>query len=208
MGKVALILSGCGHLDGSEVHETVLCMLHLAKCHHEIQVFAPDKMQKKVMNHLSKKKEDSSRNALIEAARIARGRIKPLTELKVEAFDACLMPGGMGAMLQFSDFEEKGEAFHLDATLKEILLSFYKDKKPIGATCISPLLLAKAFEGVASIKLTLGSDVSYKKLLENLGMQGVVAKAAECIADKEHKVYTTPCYMEPEDLAAISLGIE
>lgn len=209
MSKVALILSGCGYLDGSEIHESVLCMLYLAKYHHEVQCFAPDKNQTKVINHLTKNQENiTPRNALVESARIARGHVLSLNELKVEDFDACLIPGGMGAVLQFSDFEKKGIHCSVDPKLKEILMAFYKAKKPIGATCIAPILLAKVFEGMASIKMTLGTDPSYEQMLSQLGMRGELAKASDCVIDKEHLIYTTPCYMEPEDLAALSSGIE
>ncbi len=209
MSKVALILSGCGYLDGSEIHESVLCMLYLAKYHHEVQCFAPDKNQTKVINHLTKNQENTTlRNALVESARIARGRIMSLDELKVEYFDACLMPGGMGSVLQFSDFEEKGINCSVDPKLKEILIAFYKAKKPIGATCIAPILLAKIFEGIATIKMTLGTNPSYQQMLNDLGMRGELVKASDCVMDKEHLIFTTPCYMEPEDLAVLSSGIE
>lgn len=209
MSKVALILSGCGYLDGSEIHESVLCMLYLAKYQHEVQCFAPEKTQKKVVNHFTKNQENTiPRNALVESARIARGHVLSLDALKVEHFDACLIPGGMGTILQFSDFEEKGIDCSVDFNLKEILTAFHKAKKPIGATCIAPILLAKVFEGIASVKMTLGTDPSYQKILNQLGMRGEFAKASDCVMDMEHLIYTTPCYMEPENLAALSIGIE
>ncbi|MEI8300331.1 MAG: isoprenoid biosynthesis glyoxalase ElbB [Chlamydiota bacterium] len=209
MGKVALILSGCGYLDGSEIHESVLCMLHLARYHHEVQCFAPDNHQVKIMNHLTQHQDNgASRNALIEAARIARGHILSLEKLKVEDFDACLMPGGMGSILQFSDFEQKGVDCTVDPKLKEIFMAFYQAKKPIGATCIAPIILAKIFEGIVSIKMTLGSSSFYQNILNQLGMKGEIAKASDCVMDKEHLVYTTPCYMEPENLVSLSIGIE
>ena len=36
------------------------------------------------------------RNMMIEAARIARGEISPLSELNPENFDAIIFPGGAG----------------------------------------------------------------------------------------------------------------
>ncbi|MFQ5729869.1 MAG: isoprenoid biosynthesis protein ElbB, partial [Waddliaceae bacterium] len=48
MAKVAVILSGCGHLDGSEIHESVLTLLALAQRGHEVHCFAPDIPQHKV----------------------------------------------------------------------------------------------------------------------------------------------------------------
>ena len=37
------------------------------------------------------------RNVLVESARIARGNVSPLTELKTADFDAVVIPGGFGA---------------------------------------------------------------------------------------------------------------
>ena len=209
MGKVAVILSGCGYLDGSEIHESVLCLLHLSKKGHEYMCYAPDKEQKKVMNHLNKKEvKTEKRNCLSEASRIARGNIAPLESLKEKEFDALLMPGGMGAVLNFSDFTEKGVHCTIDKVLKEIILSFFKAKKPIGATCIAPVLIAKALEGIASVQMTLGTDKEYQSILNQMGMKGKLASVKECICDTEHLIYTTPCYMEPDDLAGMSEGVE
>ena len=38
-----------------------------------------------------------NRNVLVESARIARGKISPLTELSSSAHDAIVFPGGFGA---------------------------------------------------------------------------------------------------------------
>lgn len=37
------------------------------------------------------------RNVLVESARIARGKIQDLKDLKVQDFDAVIFPGGFGA---------------------------------------------------------------------------------------------------------------
>lgn len=37
------------------------------------------------------------RNVLVESARIARGKISPLSQLKASGFDAVIFPGGFGA---------------------------------------------------------------------------------------------------------------
>ena len=73
MVKVAVILAGCGFLDGSEVHESVLTLLALAQRNHEVRCFAPDIPQRRVVNHLTGEEVEESRNVLVEAARIARG---------------------------------------------------------------------------------------------------------------------------------------
>jgi enhancing lycopene biosynthesis protein 2 len=209
MAKVAVILSGAGYLDGSEIHESVLCLLMLSKkgCHYEC--FAPDREQKKVMNHLNKKESKAEkRNCLLEASRIARGKIAPLESLKEKEFDALLMPGGMGAVLNLCDFAEKGIHCSVDSHLKETIREFYKAKKPIAATCIAPIVVARALEGIASVEMTLGMNEEYRAILNQMGMKGKLAGVREYIYDAKHLIYTTPCYMEPEDLAGMSEAIE
>lgn len=209
MKKVAVILSGCGHLDGSEIHEAVLCLLHLSLQGHRYYCFAPDKLQTKVMNHLTQEEqEEEPRNVLVEAARIARGKVAPLSQLKEPDFDALLLPGGYGVALNLSDFASAQEACQVDPELESIIRSFFKAKKPIGATCIAPIVVAKALEGVVDLRMTLGSDPSYQQILEKMGVIAIASKADECAEDNIHKIYTTPCYMEPPHLASMHEGIE
>ena len=122
MAHVAVVLSGCGFMDGSEIHESVLCLLALAQAGHRTQCFAPNIKQAKVVNHLSGKEEVGvQRNVLQEAARIARGHIKPLDELRVDDFDAILLPGGFGAALNLCTFATEEEHCHVDPTLRQAL---------------------------------------------------------------------------------------
>ena len=73
MTRVALILSGCGVYDGSEIHEAVLTLLYLDKANVAVECYAPDKPQMHVVNHLTGQPEaGESRNVLKESARIAR----------------------------------------------------------------------------------------------------------------------------------------
>ena len=53
MKKFAVILSGCGHRDGSEIHEAVTLLLSLDQHHCEYQCFAPNRSQHDVVNHLT-----------------------------------------------------------------------------------------------------------------------------------------------------------
>lgn len=73
MKKVAVVLAGCGYLDGSEIYEATLTLLALDEANAQVQCFAPDIPQMHVVNHLSGEVTSESRNVLVEAARIARG---------------------------------------------------------------------------------------------------------------------------------------
>ena len=96
MAKVGVILSGCGVFDGSEIHESVLMLLSLDQRGAEYECLAPDKPFDAI-NHATKKPAHETRNVLAESARIARGNIRRLSEVKGDEYDAFVLPGGFGA---------------------------------------------------------------------------------------------------------------
>jgi len=196
LSKVAVVLSGCGVKDGSEIHESVLCILALSRAGHSYSFFAPDKEQAQTINHLTGKPSDEKRNILVEAARIARGKIAPLSSLDPDHFDALLLPGGFGAMAHLAD----------DSTLISLIKSFYRMGKKIAAACISPLIIATVLgEGV---RLTLGTNPGENKKLDAVGARGESCPANKAIADEKNHIYTTPCYMEEADLSEMFKGVE
>ena len=210
MGKVAVVLCGAGYLDGSEIHESVLCMYHLEKAGHTLKCFAPNKIQPVVMDHvLNQSVKEESRNAIVESARIARGKVEDLESLTYEKFDALIIPGGFGAALCLSDFASQKDLCSVDPILEKNILEFYQAKRPIAATCISPVILASVFKKIrAKVAMTLGSDPANKEILDKMGMDGKICRVDEHVSDSMHRVYTTPCYMEPDDLVGVSDGIE
>ena len=78
MKKIAVVLSGCGVYDGSEINEVVLTLLALENAGAAYQCFAPDMDQYHVIDHLSGKEVNETRNVLTESARIVRGDVAPL----------------------------------------------------------------------------------------------------------------------------------
>ncbi len=80
MHKIAVLLSGCGVMDGSEIHEAVLTLLALDKEGIEYICSAPNKDQNQVINHITNQSQNEKRNMLIESARIARGKIKDIKD--------------------------------------------------------------------------------------------------------------------------------
>ena len=210
MVKVAVILSGCGYLDGSEIHESVLSFLALEQAGYSYECFAPDEKQSDVINHLNEKEDAShSRNILEESARIARGRVQALSLLSAQKFDALLMPGGFGAAKNLSDFYAKGTDCSVNGDLSRIVREFYEQKKPIGATCITPAPLAKIFSSInASVTMTLGKSEEFNAKLKEMGAKAVSADVTEMVADETNRVYTTPCYMEPDNLLVMFEGIK
>ena len=105
MKNIAVILSGCGVYDGSEIHEAVLTLLAIEQAGAKYRCFAPNINQYHVINHVTGEvMMDEQRNVLVESARIARGDVEDLSEFYIEEFDALIVPGGFGAAKNLSDF--------------------------------------------------------------------------------------------------------
>ena len=158
MTKVAVVISGCGFLDGAEIFETVFTLLELDRNNADVKIFAPDENQHYVINHLTGEEMPEERNILVESARIARGRIQPLNKLNAKDFDALILPGGSGVVVNLSDLAFKNENGKVINGLQDIIVQFYKASKPIGAICISPAILALALKEYGKIKITLGGN--------------------------------------------------
>ncbi|MCW8108851.1 isoprenoid biosynthesis glyoxalase ElbB [Alteromonas ponticola] len=206
MKKVAVILSGCGVFDGAEIHETVLALLAIRQHGAEYQCFAPDKAQLHVINHLSGAEESGqSRNVLVESARIARGEIKPVTELNVDEFDALIVPGGFGAAKNLCTFATDGADSQLDSDVAAACKAFAKCGKPAGYACIAPALAASVYGN--NVKMTIGTDESTAQGINALGAQHVSCPVEEIIIDSEAKLVTTPAYMLAQDILEAHAGI-
>ncbi len=206
MKKVGVILSGAGVYDGAEIHEAVITLLAIARSGAEAVCFAPDKWQSDVVNHLTGDVMTESRNVLVEAARIARGNIRPLAQLSVNDLDALIVPGGFGAAKNLSNFASQGSACVVDDTLKQRVLEMYQAGKPLGFMCIAPALLPKIFD--FPLRLTIGTDVDIAEVLEEMGAEHVPCPVDDIVVDEENKVVTTPAYMLAEDIAQAAVGIE
>lgn len=157
--RAAVVLSGCGVNDGSEITESVSMLIAISKYGGTFDCFAPDKEQSDVVDHVKGKPVGGSRNVMIEASRIARGNIKDVTQLVANNYDAIFMPGGFGAAKNLSDFATKGVDMSVIPELEKILKEFHSSKKPIGLCCISPVLAARVFgskKGGPGVQLTLG----------------------------------------------------
>jgi len=98
MKKTGVILSGCGFLDGSEIHEAVLTLLALDRAGIEAVALAPNILQHHVLNHRTGEvAQGEMRNVLDESARIARGAVTDLALFDTLNLDALILPGGYGA---------------------------------------------------------------------------------------------------------------
>lgn len=205
MKKIAVILSGCGHLDGSEIHEATMSLWAIHKHGADFHCFAPNKQQHHIVDHSTGKEQEGSRNILIESARIARGQISDLALYTPEDYDALLLPGGFGAAKNLSSYAFEGEAMSVDPSVEKALRETREAEKPIGALCIAPIILAKIFPGVA---LTLGQESPAVEHAENFGANMQTTNHGQIVIDEALKVVTSPCYMLESRIDQIGEGAE
>ena len=203
--KFAIILSGCGVYDGAEIHESTMTMLAIDKNGGEYDIFAPDVSQHHVINHLNGEEMDEKRNVLIEAARIARGDIKPLNKYNPSDYDALILPGGFGVAKNLCTYAIDGVDFKIDTVVEKALKSTHKAGKPIGALCISPVLLAGIF---SEADLTIGKDKNTAADIEKLGSVHIEAGPGEVVIDNSNRIVTNPCYMLDSRISDIAEGAE
>jgi enhancing lycopene biosynthesis protein 2 len=210
--KVAVLLAGCGHLDGAEVREAVLTLLALDQHGADFQCIAPDAPQHHVINHVTGQPvPGASRNILEEASRIARvGQCLDLAKARAGDYDALVMPGGYGVAKNHCSFAFKGADADVRPDVAAFVRAFFNAKKPVGAICIAPALVALALAGRDSAKLTLGNDPGIVAAVEKLGQHHKDTPNARAIViDEDHKLVTTPAYMfDDARLSDVWVGIE
>ncbi len=193
MKKVAVILSGCGFLDGAEITEAISTLIAIGQNGAEYKVFAPNKDVPET-NHLTQKPTGEKRNVLQESARIARGDIQPLEKLKAQDFDALAFPGGYGAALHLCNFAEKGSSGQIDPEVARVVKEFSDSRKPIAAICIAPAIMALAFGG-KGVNVTIGEDAGTASELEKTGAKHQTCAVEKFVVDQANKIITTPAYM-------------
>ena len=209
---IAVLLSGCGHLDGAEVREAVLTLLALDQHGAAVQCIAPNALQHHVINHITGEPvPGAQRNILEESSRIARlGQCMDLAQARVQDFDALLMPGGYGVAKNHCSFAFKGAQADVRPDVAAFVRGFFDAKKPVGAICIAPALVALMLQGHSSARLTLGNDAGSAAAMQRLGQQHQnTPNAREIVIDEAHQLITTPAYMfDDARLSDVFIGIE
>ena len=205
--KVAVILSGCGVFDGAEIHESVLTLLALARAGAKVTCAAPEITQRHVINHATGEVvEDEDRNVLEEAARISRGEIQRLDEIRMEQLDAIIFVGGFGVAKNLSSLAFDGMAYDIDPIIQSLIQDAHQRKIAQGFMCIAPALAAAAL-GHEKVSLTIGNDADTAAILENKGAQHINCTVDEIVVDSANRVVTTPAYMLAEDILQAEAGI-
>lgn len=213
--NIAIILSGCGNRDGSELQETLSLFLAIDRRGWSYQCFAPEGLFE-VERYTDRQDDDFEEGSVVdveqrdifeESARVARGNVKPLSDYRPDDFDALALPGGMGAARNLSTFAYEGPNMVVVDEVHDAILETYRAKKPVCAMCIAPMVLAKVL-GRYGVRLTLGNECPQSKIAEHLGCRHQVCAATEACVDDEHKVITTPAYMVATHISEIFDGAE
>lgn len=204
--RVAVVLCGCGRGDGSEIHESVSVLIALAQHGAAYRCFAPDRDQAEVVNHLTGEVvANERRNCLVEAARIARGAISPLSQLRESEFDAVIFPGGFGAAKNLCTFAKQGEQMSVSDDVAAVIRGFHNAGKPVGLVCIAPVMGAKVLgtkAGGPGCEVTIGIEHGpggkggVSAAIECWGSVSVPKRVEETHVDTKRKVYSAPAYMD------------
>jgi enhancing lycopene biosynthesis protein 2 len=204
---VGVVLSGAGFLDGSEIHEAVLCLLAIDELGAEARIVAP-KMPFAEVDHLAKRPTGKERDVLCEAARIARGRVTDITGVKGTDVDGWVLPGGYGAAKNLCDFAVKGPQATPHKEVARVVREAFAAKIPVGACCIAPALLATiARSSGTKLKLTIGDDAGTASALTAMGAVHQSCPVDAVVVDAEHRVVTAPAYMYDAPISKVATGI-
>ena len=208
--KIGVVLSGCGVYDGSEIHEAVITLLAIDRNGAEAVCMAPNVAQLHVVNHLSGEvASGETRNVLVEAARIARGKIKDLATVTAAELDALILPGGFGAAKNLCNFAVKGPDCEVNPEVARIIREMVAAKKPVGAVCIAPAILSRVLgSDRLPHQLTIGTDPDTAAALTGMGSQHVACPAREFVVDQANKIVSSPAYMLAGGIAEAAEGIE
>lgn len=213
MKKIAIILSGCGNRDGSELQESLSLMLAIDRQGWQYQCFAPEGFFE-VVPHVDVEETEEEgtvldieqRDIFVESARIARGNLRALEEYKPADYDALALPGGMGAARNLSTFAFDGPRMEVIDSVQDAILETYRAHKPIVAMCIAPMVVAKVL-GRYEVELTLGAaDNQAAQVATGFGCKVKACGPTDVCVDTEHKVLTTPAYMAATHISEIFDG--
>lgn len=192
---IGVILSGAGHQDGSEIQEAVLALHALDALGVRVRVFAP-RLPLDEIDHVTGDVTGQKRDVLVEAARIARGRIEDIVNVNGTDVDGWVIPGGFGAAKNLCDFASRGDRAVAHKDVARVVREALAARLPVGACCIAPALLAVITKGSGrKLKLTIGNDAKTADALASLGALHQECAVSEICLDSDHRVVTTPAYM-------------
>jgi enhancing lycopene biosynthesis protein 2 len=203
--KFAIILAGCGQHDGSETHEVITTLLSMEQEGIEWLAFAPDRAQQRVINHVTNQEDNQPpRNILLESSRLVRGRIKALSDLHVNDFDAIIFPGGYGAVTNWCNWLTQGTEFMIEEDIRQCVEQAKAAKLAFGFICIAPVMITKLFNAPT---LTIGNDKDIAEKITQLNATHIDCTATDVVVDHANRVVSTPANMLANNLVELHTGI-
>jgi enhancing lycopene biosynthesis protein 2 len=194
MKKAAMVLSGCGYLDGSGIHEATLLLLACDQFGIDVDGFAPSVNQVQVINHINHVKDSEVRNVLKESARIMRGNVRLLSDFSSREYSLLLFPGGYGAVQNLSNFGvHQTESYEVHADVERAVLAMSKENKPMCFMCISPMIAGKVLSQ-NHLRLTIGNDLKLNAILRSQGATVVNTEPGQIVWDDHHRIGSSPAY--------------
>lgn len=217
MKKIGVLLSGCGVYDGAEIHESVFTMLAIQEAGAEYICISVNKPQHHVVNHLTGEEMKESRNMMIEAARIARGNVKDITEVDPADIDALVIPGGFGSAKNFTSWAFEGPEGMVLPEVKLLVVNMINIGKPVCALCVSPVVVSKALEDSdIHATMTLGTteesspyDIQgFSDGIKQTGVEPVFKTVKEVQVDTVNRIVSAPCYMMDANMIEVRNNIK
>lgn len=217
MKKIGVLLSGCGVYDGAEIHESVFTMLAIQEAGAEYICISVNKPQHHVINHLTGEEMKESRNMMIEAARIARGNVKDITEIDPADIDALVIPGGFGSAKNFTSWAFEGPEGMVLPEVKLLIVNMINIGKPVCALCVSPVVVSKALEDSdIHATMTLGTteesspyDIQgFSDGIKQTGVEPVFKTVKEVQVDTVNRIVSAPCYMMDANMIEVRNNIK
>ena len=128
--------------------------------------------------------------------------------VKAADLDAIVIPGGFGSAKNLCTFVMDGTNCKADEDVARLLGEMHRQKKPIGALCIAPALIARLFGKEFAVELTIGTDPGTASAMEKMGAKHKNAKVNEIVVDEKNRIVTTPCYMLAQSIKEVGEGAE
>ncbi len=206
MKRIAILLSGCGNKDGSEVTEAVSLVIALSQQNCRLTFFSINKDIHPVHHLTGEIQTSEKRNLIAESARITRGPCHDLKNIILNDHDALAIVGGQGAAQHFSNWSEMKSKAEVQADVLKTIQSFHKAQKPIAAICIAPAVVACSLKGL-KINLTLGLNPDDNAEVNKTGCEAIECPSNDFVSDRDHKIISTPAYMNKASAFDVYQGI-
>lgn len=189
--QVGLLLSGCGHFDGSDVQEAVLCGLALDRAGARVVAMAPRRTQLHTVDHtVGDEMESCPRDMYLESSRVLHDKIHPVPGFPLETLQGLVVPGGFGSAKNLMKaFAVPGQKRLPYPDAEETIRHFLASGKPVGVVGLGDILVGH-LTGETLEDPRSGQDPLTVRV------------------DRERRIVTTPGFKGFTRVSEVALGIE